>query len=399
MKRLLPRLALAALLAIPTLAAIGWWLCRPATPDAFYRAPIDVTAAPGTLLRQEPFERGVPPGARAWRILYTTTRSEGVPALASGIVMVSREPADGPRPVIAWTHGTTGVVPGCAPSVLADPFAHVPAVEPLLARGWAYVATDYVGLGTAGPHPYLIGEGQARSALDAIRAARQLEPAALGEDTVVWGHSQGGHTALWTGILAPTYAPELELLGVCAIAPASDLPRMIEAVAGTPVGRILSSYVLRSYSEAFADVEFGDYASGLTGGLARDMAGRCLSDRRAILSVAQAALLRGSIFQASPTGGAFGRRLAENTPDRPLAQPLFLAQGEQDPLVLPGLQIDFVRARCAAGQAVEYRTYPGRDHLSVVAPDSALIGDLIGWTQDRFDRAPFQSNCEDLGPR
>jgi len=30
-------------------------------------------------------------------------------------------------------------------------------VNQALARGWVIVATDYVGLGTAGPHPYLIG--------------------------------------------------------------------------------------------------------------------------------------------------------------------------------------------------------------------------------------------------
>lgn len=67
-------------------------------------------------------------------------------------------PQTDPRPVIAWTHGTTGVVEGCAPSVIADPFANVPAVQPLLDKGWIFVATDYAGQGTTGPHAYLIGK-------------------------------------------------------------------------------------------------------------------------------------------------------------------------------------------------------------------------------------------------
>jgi len=79
----------------------------------------------------------------------------------------------------------------------------------VLDRGWAIVATDYVGLGASPPHPYLVGRPEARSVLDAVRAARTLRPAHLAPKTVVWGHSQGGGAALWTGIVAPSYAPAL----------------------------------------------------------------------------------------------------------------------------------------------------------------------------------------------
>ena len=55
-------------------------------PDAFYDIPAEVPAEPGRLLRAEPFRTQVPDGASAWRILYTTTRDDGVPAVASGLV-------------------------------------------------------------------------------------------------------------------------------------------------------------------------------------------------------------------------------------------------------------------------------------------------------------------------
>lgn len=171
---------------------IGWLAARPRVPDAFYNSTVGLPNKPGVLLREEAFDRKVPAGARAWRILYTTTRGDGSQALASGIVMVSTQAQADPRPVIAWTHGTTGVVEGCAPSVIADPFANVPAVQPLLDKGWIFVATDYAGQGTTGPHAYLIGEDEARAELDAIRAARQLKGIRPGNSTVVWGHSQGG---------------------------------------------------------------------------------------------------------------------------------------------------------------------------------------------------------------
>ncbi len=61
-------------------------------PDDFYDPPADLPAEPGQLLRAEPFTGSIPEGAQAWRILYTTTRDEGIPAVASGVVMVPSDP-------------------------------------------------------------------------------------------------------------------------------------------------------------------------------------------------------------------------------------------------------------------------------------------------------------------
>ncbi|MBL8419032.1 MAG: alpha/beta fold hydrolase [Dechloromonas sp.] len=382
------------LVGVLAVVAVAWWLARPTSPDAFYQPPADRPARPGALLRQEAFTRGVPADAQAWRMLYTTARQDGTAAVASAIVLASRGSRSEPRPVIAWTHGTTGVVPGCAPSLLNDPFANVPALRQLIDQGWIYVATDYVGQGTAGPHPYLIGEGEARSALDAIRALRQMEGIRVGNDVVVWGHSQGGHAALWTGIAAPAYAPDVNILGVAAIAPASDLPSLIEAIHATPVGRIMSAFVLHSYAAAYPDVEVDAYVPGWKRWLASDIAGRCLAGREALFSVAEALAAGGSIFGIAPTRGSFGQRLAENTPKSPLRQPLLIAQGLADDLVRPDVQSRYVRDRCAVGEQLEYRTYAGRDHLSVVAPDSPLTRDLVQWTQDRFDKVSSSATCD-----
>lgn len=189
----------AALVVALALLAASAAIHRSVTPPgAFYTPPAAVASRPGVLLRSEPFLRDVPAGARAWLILYTTTRDTGVPAVASAIVVAPARPPAGPRPVIAWTHGTTGVAEECAPSLLNHPFtAGALFVLPqILAQGWVLVATDYTGMGTRGPSPFLIGQGEARSDLDAVRAARQLARLSLADQTVLWGHSQGGHGAL-----------------------------------------------------------------------------------------------------------------------------------------------------------------------------------------------------------
>jgi hypothetical protein len=59
------------------------------------------------------------------------------------------------------------------------------------------------------------------------------------------------------------------------------------------------------------------------------------------------------------------------------------------------VQAAYVQARCEAGQLVDYRTYPGRDHVGVVAADSPLISELLAWTRDRLDGVPPEDSCPD----
>lgn len=378
--------------------AAGLWLTRPVSPDAFLEAPRAglLPAEPGRLLRREPFRREVPANARAWRVLYTTTRFDGRPAVASAIVLTAREPSPTPRPVIAWLHGTTGVVAGCAPSQLAQPFAYVPALPALIDQGWVFVAPDYAGLSTD-THGYLVGEDEARSALDAVRAAQQIEALQLDvKRTVVWGHSQGGHAALWTGQIAARYAPDIPLLGVASLSPAASLLPMLESVAQAPIGVMFSAFVLRAYAGLYADVRLDDYVRPPVRTVVDLIGNRCLSGRDAYVLGALALLPRGGVFQRAPSEGALAERLAQNTPTGRIEVPLWVTQGLTDTLVTPPVQHDYVKRLCAAGQALTYQTYAGQDHTSIVGPASPLNGDLVRWTQARLAGEPVPGGCTGL---
>src|SRR2546429_9159274 len=186
--------------------------------DAFYDPPSDLSHQPGALLRSEPLKDVILPARmRGWRILYATTVDDSTPATAVATVFAPTDPPAGPRPVIAWEHGTTGLLQKCMPSLFSAPSAGIPGRGRIVMAGWVVVETDYSFAEKGGPHPYLIGEGEARATLDSVRAARQLSELTLDQRMVVWGYSQGGHAALWTGIVGPRYAPDLEILGVAAI--------------------------------------------------------------------------------------------------------------------------------------------------------------------------------------
>jgi uncharacterized membrane protein HdeD (DUF308 family) len=390
-----PRAAVAGAIAVALLAVGGWLHDAHPRPDAFYTPPVVVPATPGVLLRSEPSPHAAPPGARAWRILYTTTRDEHTPAVASAVVLVATRVPAGPRPVLAWAHGATGITPDCAPSLLSDPLGGgaMPGLDQVLADGWVVVATDYPGLGTPGPHPFLIGQGEARSVLDAVRAAHHLSGVTLADRTVVWGHSQGGNAALWAGILAPTYAPEAGVIGVAALAPGSELSPLVQEWGRVKQDIVFAAYVAQAYSDTYPDVRFTDYIRPAARIPVHELAGRCLADSKLYLSGLASLLLGQPVWAADPTTGALGTRLRQNTPTGPIPVPVLVAQGGADTVVLPTAQADFVNQRCTGGGTLEYRTYPGRDHVGLIAPGSPMIPDLLRWTQDRLDDRPAPSTC------
>src|ERR1700761_2667874 len=178
--------------------------------DAFYQATASEieNGAPGSIIREEPM-RATPPGGIAHRVLYRSTSPEGKKIAVSGVIITPPgEPPQGGWPVVAWAHPTTGIVPRCAPSLAIFVYQQIAGSRPLTEKGYAIAATDYPGLGTPGPHPYLVGVSEARAVIDSVRAAATF-PGVNGRRYAVWGHSQGGQAALFTGMISEGYAPEL----------------------------------------------------------------------------------------------------------------------------------------------------------------------------------------------
>ncbi|KCZ96476.1 lipase family protein [Hyphomonas hirschiana VP5] len=378
------------------LIMIGAWLWSyPAAPGRFFKADVTEDARPGQLIKSQAYKRGLPEGASARRILYTTTLSGGVPATASAIVMWKGLETDpGPRRMVAWAHGTLGTAPGCGASLQADPFADVPGLSALLDEGWVYVATDYAGLTTAGPHPYLIGDGEARSVLDAARAAHDLPELTLSLETVIWGYSQGGHAALWSAILARGYAPELQIRGIATLAPAADIPAIVAQFEAGAAGRLFSSFMARAYADTYPDLYFSGIVQPGARWQANEISKRCLSGRSAPAAVLLANRFSGgSIFRGGDTGTRFRKRLAENIPTRPFGAPVLILQGRRDDVVSAKVQAGYARDRCAAGEAIDYQVFDALDHVSITGPDAPTVPVLIKWTQARFAGTPAPIIC------
>jgi acetyl esterase/lipase len=383
----------AALVFLIAAAAIAFWVAtRNPDIDPFYDPPEDLGAPPGTILRSEPFDDGIPTGARAWKVLYVSTDADDEPIAVSGLVIAPIDAPAGPRPLLAWAHGTTGIARACAPSFSDDPLAGIPDMTGPLERGWVLTLTDYPGLGTPSPHPYLVGESQGRAVLDSVRAAHQLDIGLeLDDRYAIWGHSQGGHAALFAGQLADEYLPQQELVGVVALAPATRLQDNLAAIEGTEAGSVLTIFTVESWTDIYPDIPDGT----LNGDARRavDLIGDvCLNQPSRFRVVVAGLVLPDEILAVDPTTDPiWTERLTQNTPDPAgVSAPLLVAQGLVDEIIDPGVTVGWVSDRCDAGAPTDWQEYPDVNHLAVVGPGGT---DGLSWTLDRFAGEPSSGSC------
>jgi pimeloyl-ACP methyl ester carboxylesterase len=209
---------------------------------------------------------------------------------------------------------------------------------------------------------------------------------------VVWGHSQGGHAALWTGIVGPRYAPDLEIRGVAAIAPAANIKNILAM--NVEVDKSFGAYLALSYSRFYPDITFEKAVRPEALDAARQIVNLCnfLPPEDSERIEALAATFDGPAL-ATSSNKALQDRLEQNKADGLITAPLVIAQGLSDNVVSPSATDAYVEARCAAGQQLEYWTFARPDHLTIIQPGTPLEEPLIGWTTARFANEPQAAGC------
>lgn len=335
-----------------------------------------------------------PPGTQAWRIRYWTTGDRGERWEVTGMVVAPREAIPRtPRPVIAWTHGTWGIDDSCAPTLSPRFFAATPAVD-AVRRGYVVVAPDYPGLGSAGPHPYLVGTVTARSVLDAVRAAREIAGAAAGPRFAVWGESQGGHAALWTGQLAGVDGAGLQLVGIAAAAPPTDLAANFREAASQEAKAFLTSLAATSWADYYrVPLAIG---RPRTPAIMQRLAKRCIAigvtpkvgTLLGILTIRND--LRRIDFPALSPWRDF---VAANSTTPVQTVPVLVAQTVADPLVAPAVTRRFAKRLCANRVRVRWIDLPGKDHATTAQQSAAAT---IDWIDGRFAGVPAPDDCRRL---
>lgn len=349
-------------------------------------------AKPGQIFRIWPLEGGVRPGVKGYRVLYRSSGAKGEPVAVTGAIIFPAQPASGKRKVVAWAHPTTGVVSKCAPTLLPDLSGTIQGIDRLTDLDYVVVATDYIGLGTGDAHPYLIGVPAAHAVLDSVRAAQQLHDAQAGHRFAVWGHSQGGHAALFTGMHAKSYAPDLELIGVAAAAPATDLVALFSADKETSSGRSLTTMSVLSWSRTYA-IPLTQLVEQKSERQFERLANDCIESIEDFLRESQdeKALAR-EFLNIDPTNDPHLKSIMENNSPGALPReiPVFLAQSRADSLVLPRITERYMADLCAGGSTVTFHAMANSSHM-VSGRDSAFAA--VEWIDRLFGGHSPANHC------
>ncbi|HUY86232.1 MAG TPA: alpha/beta fold hydrolase [Acidimicrobiales bacterium] len=387
--------------ASPTIASsVAWSSPGPSTVGSFYDPPADMKPAPqGTLIREQVVTGvpGVPSEAKLWRVLYHSRTIAGADIAVSGYVVIPTSAApSGGRPIITWAHGTTGVARICAPSLFsnasdASGIYLAPDLTQYIQSGYIVAATDYQGLGGPTVHPYLVGQSEGQNVLDAALAAGHLPGASASNKVIIVGHSQGGHSALFAGQLAPQYTPSLNVLGTVAIAPltevATALPLALQMGANESALLVSAAY---AWSNTYSDLPMNSiFDSSAIPTIDKLETTTCENQ----VSKGLAKLPPNKILLTSfASNSALVKHLAENSPGSVHTQsPILILQGAADTTIPDILAEMFEKNQCpAVNDNMALRLYPGATHGTVLKASSS---DMLSWISDRFAGTPAATGC------
>ncbi|MFE0425794.1 lipase family protein [Streptomyces sp. NPDC058953] len=363
----------------------------PAPADADDHRGAAVVPAPGSgrLLKATDLPAEARPhGGPGQLITYTSTGARGDRVTVSGLLFAPAGPApDDGWPVVSVAHATVGLADACARSrTTAGRFAHDPRIRAWLDAGVAVVASDYEGLGTPGPHPYLHVRSAAYSLVDAVRAARQAG-FGIGRDWVATGHSQGGHAAVGAAVYAERYAPWLNFRGAAATAPPTEMTRLVSDRSTSPTQEralrtALYPLVIEGIRAFKAQRDFSGLLSDPGRALLPTAKDKCFPD--VVQQVVVGGLKDDTVWKTRPESSAGLMRELRRNVDTPVVRldvPLFIGQGGRDEVVQADVTASYAARLADAGSDVTYREYPAAGHTTV--PDAAAA-ESTAWLKERL---------------
>jgi pimeloyl-ACP methyl ester carboxylesterase len=356
------------------------------------------TEAPGTLLESSPFPtvdvRVNRAHATATRITYRSTSGvDGSATAVTGVVFtpVTPPPADGWK-VVAYGHPGVGMLEECAPSRYANLLGNGAQIEMLLREGYLVVMADYQGLGSKGPHPFLEPKTLGYNLIDAVRAARQLEPRA-GTRWAGFGGAEGGEAAWAAAELAPVYGQGLDMVGAVAFNPYASMSAMPwEAFNRTlnfeqlPIMQL----IVNAVAALHPDVPTADYLHGFVLGNNEALlqcSGTGLDSRNQLVFGMSAA----DVAPVSPEAAARLSAILQNwsvpIATAPTQVPIMIVVGSVDGIVWPDWTRDAARRGCEQGEQITWLLRAAEGH------DNLKLQEALAWLVDRFNAVPLEGSC------
>ncbi|MDO9354558.1 MAG: lipase family protein [Solirubrobacteraceae bacterium] len=382
-----------------TSPAIDWNVNAPtpnADADPFYTPPSTIpTGNPGDIIRARVANAGPPTArslAKAWQVMYLSTDALGNPNVVTGTIMVPKNGAS-TAPLVTIAPGTTGPAFRCTVSrfINSGAFYEQPAVNDMLKAGYAVAVTDYEGYHENPKTTYVAGRSMGAAVLNISRAATRLPEAGLSPTPklAIRGYSQGGGAAMWAGQMAPTYAPELNIVGIAGGGVPANLALVAASLQGQPAfGFLLNAMI--GLDNAYPELVLDDFLTDVgKSTIANMVAGDCTIE----LLIGYENKKIDDYATESPFSTA--PWLDRIDPENKLGAtkinvPVFQYHANNDPIVSPRGAANLRKAYCALGVDLQWKEFDGTGHITTVARGNA---DVAAFIAARFRGATTAPNC------
>ncbi|WP_082563576.1 MULTISPECIES: lipase family protein [unclassified Nocardioides] len=382
---------------------------RPLRPrdDPFHDAPPNLGAlADGTVIRSRRVRLGflglVPQrGLTAWQLAHRSNDLDGKAEVAVTTVLVPRgyDPTR-PQRVIAYQCAIDAISDKCFPSYAlrqgarswgALPQFELLLISGLLDRGFVVSLSDHEGRGGHFAAPREPGH----RVLDGIRAVLRFEPLGLAHDTPVgiFGYSGGGMASAWAAELAPSYAPELRVVGAVLGSPVGD-PGEAFIKLNTGLNAGLPALVVSGLRHVYPGLARVIRQHASAGGQRRLDA---LGEMTTVSAVLRYAFDDFDDYLDAPLADVLALpevlalfddlRLGKNVP----ACPLLVVQAVHDQ-VIDKAEVDAQVAKYVDGGAdVRYLSDRLSEHISLMV---LAMPTMLGWLEDRFEGAEVPTGSD-----
>ncbi|MGZ6780758.1 MAG: lipase family protein, partial [Mycobacterium sp.] len=367
---------------------------EPPSADIFYQYGVSPSASvkPGTVLDHRPVTLSGVTGS-AEQLLYRTTDEQGRP---SATVTTVINPSGASKGIVAYLSYYDGLGDTCDPSYTlqgggAGPGNEAFVINLLVMRGYAVTVPDYEGE----THDWAAGDESGWSTLDAIRATESHLGVGASTKVALAGYSGGSIAGEWASELAPTYAPELNLVGTAIGGIPVNLGHVLQYANGSAAWAGVIPAAMVSLGRAF-DIDFSQYMSqrGLddTSAIRASCIGE-FNTRESGVKLSDLLLPQYADFLHIPVVASIVSHLTMGTAGVPKA-PLMMVNGNSDGTgdgVMVAADVAALAQRyCSAGVPVSYQELAGKSHT---AAGGAFIGTALTYIDDRFAGKPAPSTC------
>jgi hypothetical protein len=408
-RRSVVALATALALAVPTAAPSQAAIPLPhEDPFYGYDAAALQNVPRGTVLRTRPVTVGIPgsntglvPGTQ---LLYRTQDERGRPTATVTTVVNPTGPVttglvaylsfyDALGDICSPSYTLRGGDPGQENQQLADTEAGL--VLSLAAQGYAVTVPDFEGPDLH----WVAGHESGWNTLDGIRATESFLGMSSSQKVGLLGYSGGSIAGEWASELAPSYSPELNIVGTAIGGIPVHLAHNLQYVNGSDAWSGVIPAVLVSLGRAFG-IKVKKFSSKYGKQVMAQVHDQCIGSFNGNypgLRVQQLVKKKYHAFlKIRPFARTVNRLIMGSTPGHPL-MPMFMGVGNADGtgdhvMVVKDVQ-GLAHEYCGEGVPVQLKVYEGAEHSQA---GLQFVPDALSYLAGRFAGLPVASNCADI---